>query len=279
KMYNFTGGRSGSNIFSSSGDTIGYLPKMYNFTGGTSRNIFSGCGSNGSSYNFTGNIFASNTSSPLSAIKSGNTSTTTGITKIASLTNTSAANKSAKTNNISDNFSINTSKIPKMKSALKTSISQECINTAVTYIGDSEDNGRAAKFTKTHNCPNPKEWCADFVTYVTYEACNRQGKTPPAGFGSHDVRTMKNWAIKNGYFVRTSNIADNGKYFISMNIKPGNIIILNENGASHTGFVERVDWDGTIHTVEGNRDDKVTRAAYEPSSKDYKNISGFIQLA
>jgi hypothetical protein len=57
-------------------------------------------------------------------------------------------------------------------------------------------------------------------------------------------------------------------------------LILRENGASHTGFVSKINKDGSFDTIEGNvttnGDDKVVKGHYSPS---YKDISGFVQLS
>ena len=54
-------------------------------------------------------------------------------------------------------------------------------------------------------------------------------------------------------------------------------MIINENGASHTGFVTSVDKkSGVIKTIEGNRDDMVKEYSYSPN---YPDLSGFIRLA
>ena len=165
------------------------------------------------------------------------------------------------------------------KSDSSNSISSEFVKTAKKYSDCSEFDGSHRKFCVNSTCksedPLDKEWCTDFVTYVVKESYRKQGKIIPSGFGNHDVRTLKNWAINNGYFIRTSDKAKKGT-FIAENIKPGDIIILNENDASHTGFVTEIDKDtGVIHTIEGNRDERVKEHSYSP---DYSDLSGFIRL-
>ena len=158
-------------------------------------------------------------------------------------------------------------------------IGTEFVNVAQKYSNCSEKDGSHLKFCINPTCmyedPKNEEWCTDFVTYVVKEAYQNQGKTAPEGFGTHDVKTMKNWAINNGCFIRTTNKSKKAQ-FIAEIIKPGDIMIINENGASHTGFVMKVDSDGIIHTIEGNRDDKVKEYQYSPN---YPDLSGFIRLA
>ena len=162
----------------------------------------------------------------------------------------------------------------------KPALGDKFVATARKYSNCSESDGSHRKFCVNSTCkfedPFDMEWCTDFVTYVVKETYRQNGQQLPAGFGNHDVRTMKNWADRNGYFIRTSDKSQKGK-FISENIKSGDIIILNENGASHTGFVTKIDKDsGIIHTIEGNRQDRVREYSYSPN---YPDISGFIRLA
>lgn len=168
--------------------------------------------------------------------------------------------------------------VPQM-SYQKNDLGDEFVKTAKKYADCKESDGSHRKFCINPTCksedPYDQEWCTDFVSYVVKETYRQQGKTVPAGFGDHDVETMKKWAINNGKFIRTSNVSQKGNY-IAQNIKRGDIIIFNENTASHIGFVTEIDKNnGTIHTIEGNRDDKVSEYAYSPNLPD---ISGFIRL-
>ena len=161
----------------------------------------------------------------------------------------------------------------------KTNIGIEFVNTARKYSACNEFDDSQKKFCVNSTCkmedPLDQEWCTDFVTYVVKETYRKQGKPIPAGFGNHDVQTLKNWAISNNCFIRTSNQPKKAS-FISENIKPGDIMIINENGASHTGFVTKIDKNtGVIHTIEGNRDDRVKEYSY---SSNYADLSGFIRL-
>jgi hypothetical protein len=68
---------------------------------------------------------------------------------------------------------------------------------AENYIGYNENDGSYRKFS------NSKEWCADFVTYVVKESYAKQGKVPPAGFGSWRCENLKQWAINNNHATST----------------------------------------------------------------------------
>ena len=145
---------------------------------------------------------------------------------------------------------------------------------AENYIGYNENDGSYRKFS------NSKEWCADFVTYVVKESYAKQGKVPPAGFGSWRCENLKQWAINNNKFLQTAGKLNKAQ-LISQYVKPGDILILRENGASHTGIVKAVNTKtGAFSTIEGNVEvkngsDCVTTNTYSPYDKE---ISGFIQL-
>ena len=159
------------------------------------------------------------------------------------------------------------------------SLGRSIINVAYKYSDCNEMNGSHHKFCVNPSCkeedPYDQEWCTDFVTYVVKEAYKNKGISVPAGFGDHDVETMKNWAINKGMFIRTSD-KRNKESYIAANIKPGDIFIMNENDASHTGIVTSVNKEkGTFNTIEGNRDDMVKTYSYDMDDTD---LSGFIRL-
>lgn len=140
-------------------------------------------------------------------------------------------------------------------------------NNALKYLGYNEADGSHRKFS------NSKEWCADFVTYIVKDTYQKKGLNVPEGFGSHRVEEIKQWGIRNNKYLEVANKPNKGD-LIAKNVKVGDILILRENGASHTGFVTKVNPDGTFETIEGNRSDKVGKATYSPN---YNQISGFVK--
>lgn len=155
----------------------------------------------------------------------------------------------------------------------------EFINVAKKYSNANEADGSHLKFCinptcKTMDAEN-EEWCTDFVTYVTKEAYKNKGLKAPDWFGSHDVAELKMQADSNNRYLNLADKSSRGK-LIAQKVKSGDIFIFNENGASHTGFVDKVYKDGSFSTIEGNRYDKVGGTTYSP---DYDKLSGFIQLS
>ena len=134
------------------------------------------------------------------------------------------------------------------------------VDTAMKYLGYNESNGSYLKFTNGDEIA----WCAAFVTYVVKETL---GSDTPSGFGSNAVSGLRDWGKANGRYISISQWSQ---------VKPGDIMIQKENGASHTGIVTKVDPDGTIHTIEGNTSNMVAERTYKPGNSGYNKISGFV---
>lgn len=193
----------------------------------------------------------------------------------AKKTEKTSKSSSAATNPVKKTSSSNKKTALPNKTSSQT-LGDSLVKNASKYMGLNEADGSWRKIS------NHKEWCADFIYYVIDETYKSQGKTVPrglekelpAGKPNHRVEELKQWGIDNGKFFQTSNKKNKAK-LIAQNVKPGDILILREDGASHTGFVTEVNADGTFKTIEGNRNDEVRTATYSP---DYHEISGFVQL-
>lgn len=59
------------------------------------------------------------------------------------------------------------------------------------------------------------------------------------------------------------------------NVQPGDVMIQQSNGASHTGIVTKVYSDGSFDTIEGNTSDQCLARHY--SANDAK-LSGFVKI-
>ena len=198
--------------------------------------------------------------------------TTNSNPKTTNNEQTTAANKTSQTSNTSTSKNSTPEPDDNMANAL--------LNTAKKYSNANEKDHSQEKFCINKGChsDNYGEWCTDYVTYVVKEAYKKSNKKLPDGFGTHDVQEMKNWAQnsneKSVKFISTKNQKKKAEY-LKQNIKPGDIFIMNENGASHTGFVTSINSDGSFNTIEGNRDDRVKNYRYSP---DFSQLSGFIRL-
>lgn len=144
-------------------------------------------------------------------------------------------------------------------------VGQQIVNLARKEIGVSEsppgsnDGTRIREYrTATAGANSPGPWCAYFVSYL----CKQAGAPIGAGgAGTGYVPTLEQWG------------RNTGRYFSGQLPQPGDIAIFNFGGgiANHTGIVESVDADGTIHTIEGNSSDRVSQRTYKLSQ-----IKGFV---
>jgi hypothetical protein len=224
-------------------------------------------------YNFSGNSYPSNSSLEYidNSYYNGKIYNFTGKspvnTKIKSSQNLSVQSSAvASSAKAEPSYATNTTK-------KDTSIGKSFASNAAKYLGYSEKNGESKVFS------NSSEWCADFVTYVVKETYKEKGLDIPAGFGNHRVENLRQWGIQNNKYLSLTNKSDKAST-IANNVKIGDILILREDGASHTGIVTKINSNGSFETIEGNvasnGDDKVVKRSY---SADYKKISGFVQLS
>ncbi len=151
-------------------------------------------------------------------------------------------------------------------------VGQRMVQLAQREIGVSETSGnnespRIKQYrTATAGAENtPGPWCAYFVSWLAREAGAPIGA---GGNGTGYVPTLEAWGKQENRFV------EHGKGLPS----PGDIVIFDwgsRGTADHTGIVERVEPDGTVHTIEGNASDTVMRRDYAASTND---IVGFIRV-
>jgi hypothetical protein len=135
------------------------------------------------------------------------------------------------------------------------------LQAAAGEVGQSEqppgsnDSPRIAQYRSATAGSGVGPWCAYFASWAAQQAgipLGEQGQ----GFGA--VSAVWDWAQRTG---RTSAQA-----------APGELIVW---GARHVGIVESVDPNGTIHTIEGNSSDRVSRRTYGP---DGGGATGYVRL-
>ena len=111
----------------------------------------------------------------------------------------------------------------------------------------------------------PGPWCAYFVSWLAREAGAPIGA---GGNGTGYVPTLEAWGRQQGRYVD----------FAAARPNPGDVVIFDwgrDGTPDHTGIVERVDPDGTIHTIEGNASDVVKRRDYPASTT---SIRGYVRM-
>lgn len=164
---------------------------------------------------------------------------------------------------------------PKVQKPVSRDLRKDFVNTAYKYMGFNEADGSSQMISKSG------EWCADFIKYVINESYRNKGLTPPTSdlriepdMPHLRVENIKQWGIRHGTYLSVAN-KSNKVQTITENVKKGDIIILRENGASHTGFVTKVYADGSFDSIEGNRDDRVKTHHYQANDP---KLSGFVQV-
>ncbi len=148
-------------------------------------------------------------------------------------------------------------------------------NTALlglSFVGNVNSDAEGNRLFSPNG--NTQHWCADFVTYITKASYEQMGEPVPEGFGSSAVRFLRSWAQGNGRFIQTAGTANKAET-IATQISPGDIIIQEENGSSHTGIVVKVYPDGSFDTVEGNTSDAVKTRHYDANCN---RLTGFIDM-
>jgi len=163
---------------------------------------------------------------------------------------------------------------PAINTSAKRDFRQDFVKTAKKYMGYNEADGSSRRISRSG------EWCADFIKYVLDETYASKGLKTPSGLHKEwdmphlRVENIKNWGIKKGMYLDIAHQSNRAKT-ITDNVKVGDILILRENRASHTGFVTKIYPDGSFDTIEGNRNDKVSTGHY---SANHRDISGFVQV-
>lgn len=102
----------------------------------------------------------------------------------------------------------------------------------------------------------PASWCMAFMYWSYSHAAGQQGIANPL-FKTGGV--LAQWSNRPGNRVPLGPDA---------NPQPGDIFIMDHGGGlGHTGIVESVDADGTLHTIEGNTNDTGSREGIEVDRK------------
>ena len=132
---------------------------------------------------------------------------------------------------------------------------QRVVAAAAGEVGQAEqppgsnDSPRIAEYRSAMpGNPGVGPWCAYFGSWVA-----RQAGTPlgDRGEGFASVDAVAAWAQRSGRWSPSS-----------VPPQPGDLIVWDE----HIGIVESVDPDGTVHTIEGNSGDAVTRRTHAAGS-------------
>jgi hypothetical protein len=124
----------------------------------------------------------------------------------------------------------------------------------------SNDGPQIAEFRTATAGSGVGPWCAYFTSWAAAKAGVALGE---AGQGFGSVSALYGWA------QRTGRATPAGP---GVRPNPGDLIVW---GGRHIGIVESVDPDGSIHTIEGNSSNAVSRRSYGP---DGGGATGYVRL-
>ena len=124
----------------------------------------------------------------------------------------------------------------------------------------SNDGPQIAEFRTATAGSGVGPWCAYFTSWAAAQAGVPLGEAGQC-FGS--VSALYGWA------QRTGRATPAGP---GVRPNPGDLIVW---GGRHIGIVESVDPDGSIHTIEGNSSNAVSRRSYGP---DGGGATGYVRL-
>jgi hypothetical protein len=124
----------------------------------------------------------------------------------------------------------------------------------------SNDGPQIAQYRTATAGSGVGPWCAYFVSWAAAQAGTPLGE---AGQGFGSVSALYDWA------QRTGRASPAGA---GVRPNPGDLIVW---GGEHIGIVESVDPDGSIHTVEGNSSNAVSRRTYGP---DGGGATGYVHI-
>ncbi len=109
----------------------------------------------------------------------------------------------------------------------------------------SNDGPQIATYRQATAGAGVGPWCAYFVSWAAAQAGTPIGEQ---GQGLGSVAAVADWGRRTGRELPAGSVP-----------QPGDLIVW---GGRHIGMVESVGTDGSIHTVEGNSSDAVSRRTY-----------------
>ena len=129
-------------------------------------------------------------------------------------------------------------------------MAKDIVDVAINEIGYAETGNNSTKYGKWYGM-NGVSWCHMFVSWCANQADISTSIVPKTASCSDGMT----WFKKKGLF----------KYKGKYTPKRGDIIYFCSSGSSHVGIVEKVS-GSTVHTIEGNSSNRVTRRSYSLSA-------------
>jgi CHAP domain-containing protein len=179
-------------------------------------------------------------------------------------TTSTAAQAAADTSFASALQTAGTRPVTMTPSAGGTSAGQAIVKIAEGEVGVSEqppgsnDSPRIAQYRQATAGSGVGPWCAYFASWAARQAGVPLGDHGQ-GFGA--VSSVWSWAQQTHRAMPAGTKP-----------APGDLIVW---GGEHIGIVESVDPNGSIHTIEGNSSDRVSKRTYGP---DGGGATGYVRL-
>jgi hypothetical protein len=145
-------------------------------------------------------------------------------------------------------------------------LSNTALQIAITQVGKEEvprgsNWGPTVKgYLNSVGINFPASWCMAFIYWCFNQASTQLGIENPM---------TKTGGVLNEYTHERLNQVHTPQ--------AGDIFIMDlGNGLGHTGIIESIAADGTLHTIEGNTNDTGSREGYEVARKVRKNTKPII---
>jgi hypothetical protein len=142
---------------------------------------------------------------------------------------------------------------------------QAMLQAASAEVGQTEqppgsnDSPRIAEYRQATAGSGVGPWCAYFASWAAKQAGMPLGEQGQ-GFGA--VSAVADWAQRTGRSLPAGSTP-----------QPGDLVVW---GGRHIGIVESVDAGGSIHTIEGNSSNAVSRRTYGP---DGGGATSYVRLS
>lgn len=169
-------------------------------------------------------------------------------------------------------------------------LAQKALEQAISQIG-KEENPRGSNWGKTGDpVPTylasvginfPASWCMAFMYWCVSEAVKELVAAGTAKWINH-LQSYNPLVRTGGVLNQWQRISQEYRVPAGQAPQPGDIFIMDlGHGLGHTGIVEKIGEDGTLHTIEGNTNDTGSREGFEVAQKirhNQKPIIGYIRV-
>ena len=118
-------------------------------------------------------------------------------------------------------------------------------------------------------------WCMKFLSWLYGDGQNINFSDKFSySYSDISVSAIRSEAVDKGVYSAISHGDDAQNNYQPV---PGDIMVLENNGASHVAMVINND-DDYVYTIEGNADNEVRAKKYLKSGDKYKDVSGYIRM-